>query len=57
VAIVFLPEEKSDAEETAKFVENEGKRCLLIAGDVKDPAFCTDAVERTVGDLAGSIFS
>src|SRR3954453_10648835 len=35
VAIVFLSEERTDAEETAKFVKAEGRRCLLIAGDVK----------------------
>lgn len=51
VAIVFLPEEMSDAEETAKAVEAEGRRCLLIDGDVKDPAFCCDAVKRTVEEL------
>src|SRR3982750_954415 len=51
VAIVFLPEERVDAEETAKFVEKEGGRCLLIAGDVKDPKFCTDAVEQTVSEF------
>jgi NAD(P)-dependent dehydrogenase (short-subunit alcohol dehydrogenase family) len=51
VAIVFLPEEREDAEVTAKFVEKEGGRCLLIAGDVKDPKFCTDAVEQTVSEF------
>jgi NAD(P)-dependent dehydrogenase (short-subunit alcohol dehydrogenase family) len=51
IAIVFLPAEQSDAEETAKFVENEGRRCVLIAGDVKDPKFCTDAVEQAVSEL------
>jgi NAD(P)-dependent dehydrogenase (short-subunit alcohol dehydrogenase family) len=51
VAIVYLPEEQADAEETAKFVEKEGRKCLLLAGDVKDPAFCTEAVEKTVSGL------
>jgi NAD(P)-dependent dehydrogenase (short-subunit alcohol dehydrogenase family) len=32
-------------------VEREGRRCLLIPGDVKDPAFCRDAVERTVREF------
>src|SRR5688572_2133910 len=35
-AIVFLPEEEVDAKETARHVENEGRRCLLIPGDVRD---------------------
>lgn len=48
VAIVFLPEEQRDAEETMRAVEAEGRRCLLIPGDVTEPAFCKEAVERTV---------
>jgi NAD(P)-dependent dehydrogenase (short-subunit alcohol dehydrogenase family) len=48
VAIVYLKEEQPDAEETKAAVEKEGRNCLLIPGDVKDPKFCTDAVEKTV---------
>ncbi|HET7871473.1 MAG TPA: SDR family oxidoreductase [Terriglobales bacterium] len=51
VAVVFLPEEKRDAEETAQAVEHEGRACLLIEGDVSDPEFCQEAVERTVDEL------
>lgn len=48
VAIVFLAEEQADAEETRSAVEAEGTRCVLIPGDVRDPAFCVYAVEQTV---------
>jgi NAD(P)-dependent dehydrogenase (short-subunit alcohol dehydrogenase family) len=48
VAIVYLPAEQSDAEETAKAVEQEGRSVLLLPGDVTDPKFCVEAVERTV---------
>jgi NAD(P)-dependent dehydrogenase (short-subunit alcohol dehydrogenase family) len=48
VAIVYLPEEQTDADETKKYVEGEGRKCLLLPGDVKDPAFCRGAVEKTV---------
>ncbi len=51
VAIVFLPEEKSDAEETRAAVEREGRRCELIAGDVTDARFCRQAVEQAVKAL------
>jgi NAD(P)-dependent dehydrogenase (short-subunit alcohol dehydrogenase family) len=51
VAIVYLPEEQSDAEETKKAIESEGKRCLLLPGDVRDPSFCRYAVEETVRQL------
>lgn len=47
VAVVYL-DEHEDARETQRCVEAEGKRCLLIAGDVKDAGFCRDAVSQTV---------
>ncbi|SAI74877.1 short-chain dehydrogenase [Bordetella ansorpii] len=50
VAIVYLDED-TDARETARHVEQEGRRCLTIQGDVRDPAFCREAVARTVKDL------
>jgi NAD(P)-dependent dehydrogenase (short-subunit alcohol dehydrogenase family) len=51
VAIVYLPVEQTDAEETRDAVAEEGKRCLLIPGDVRDAKFCERAVERTVAEL------
>ncbi len=51
VAIVYLPVEQSDAEETRAAVEGEGRRCALIPGDVTDAAFCKRAVDRTVEKL------
>ncbi|HEX5044895.1 MAG TPA: SDR family oxidoreductase [Candidatus Polarisedimenticolaceae bacterium] len=51
VALVYLPEEQRDAEETAEAVRQEGRRALLIPGDVTDPSFCKEAVERTVAEL------
>jgi NAD(P)-dependent dehydrogenase (short-subunit alcohol dehydrogenase family) len=47
-AITFLPPEQVDAEETQRQVEKEGRRCLLIPGDVTRPEFCQHAVEKTV---------
>ena len=46
VAIVYL-DEHDDAEETKRAVEKEGRRCILIAGDVADPKFCREAVRQT----------
>jgi NAD(P)-dependent dehydrogenase (short-subunit alcohol dehydrogenase family) len=51
VAIVYLPEEQRDAEETQKAVEAEGTRCVLIPGDVADSRFCERAVQQTVREL------
>src|SRR5690606_27735427 len=51
VAIVYLPAEETDALETRNAVEAEGRRALLIPGDVTDPDFCREAVEQTVNEL------
>lgn len=48
VAISYLPEEQVDAEETKSAVEQAGRTCLLIPGDVRDREFCRDIVEQTV---------
>jgi NAD(P)-dependent dehydrogenase (short-subunit alcohol dehydrogenase family) len=48
VAIVYLPVEEVDAAQVCSLVEQEGRRCLRIPGDVKDSAFCREAVSRTV---------
>lgn len=48
IAIVYLPEEQSDADETKRHVEKEGRSCLLLPGDVMDAGFCIEAVEQTV---------
>jgi NAD(P)-dependent dehydrogenase (short-subunit alcohol dehydrogenase family) len=50
VAIVYLNEHR-DAEATKRQVEEEGRRCLMIAGDVGDEAFCRQAVEQAVAEL------
>ncbi|MDQ2890356.1 MAG: SDR family oxidoreductase [Gemmatimonadota bacterium] len=54
VAIIFLPQEESDARETATAIEGEGRRALLIPGDVTDARFCAEAVKRTIATF-GSI--
>lgn len=51
VAIVYLPVEQPDAEETRRHVEAEGRRCVLIPGDVTEPAFCREAVDRAAREL------
>lgn len=50
VSIVYLSEH-TDAEETKRQVEQEGRKCILIAGDIGDDAFCRDAVKQTVDQL------
>jgi NAD(P)-dependent dehydrogenase (short-subunit alcohol dehydrogenase family) len=47
VAIVYHNEHE-DARITQQAVIKEGRRCILIAGDVKDRQFCEEAVEQTL---------
>ena len=50
VAISYLSEDE-DARDTAKYVEDAGRRALLLPGDVSNPGHCRDVVERTVAEL------
>ena len=52
VAIQYLCEDK-DAQCTADAVAAEGRRAILIPGDVGDRKFCQRAVARTVRELGG----
>src|SRR5438270_4861859 len=47
VAVVYL-DEHEDARETKRLVEEKGRSCLLIAGDIGSEAFCKRAIEQTV---------
>ena len=45
--------EHDDAKETARWVEKEGRRCVLAPGDIAEAKHCRDLVERAVSDLGG----
>jgi len=51
VAIMFLPEEQVDALETSRAIEAEGRRALLLPGDVTDPEYCEECIDRVVNEL------
>ncbi|HET8720692.1 MAG TPA: SDR family oxidoreductase [Nitrospira sp.] len=50
VAVVYYNEHE-DAKETQRLVEAQGRRCILIPGDVGNEQFCREAVERTVREF------
>ncbi|WP_304623768.1 SDR family oxidoreductase [Paenibacillus sp. S150] len=50
VVISYL-NEHSDAEETKRQVEQEGRKCILVAGDIGVEAFCQDLINKTVEGL------
>jgi NAD(P)-dependent dehydrogenase (short-subunit alcohol dehydrogenase family) len=51
VSVVYLEEHK-DAKETQRLVEELGRKCILIPGDIGDEKFCRKAVDETVSHLA-----
>jgi NAD(P)-dependent dehydrogenase (short-subunit alcohol dehydrogenase family) len=53
VAINYLEAEQSDAEETKRAVEAEGRRCVLLPGDLADETFCRELVARARKQLGG----
>jgi len=50
VLISYL-DEHSDAEETVRIVEKEGRRCIAVAGDIGDEAHCRQIVERAIQEF------
>ena len=50
VAVLYL-DEHEDAEETKKLVEQEGAKCILIAGDIGDESFCKESVQKVVDEF------
>jgi NAD(P)-dependent dehydrogenase (short-subunit alcohol dehydrogenase family) len=52
IAIVYL-EEDQDAASAKASVEKYGGRCITIAGDIGDDAFCAQVVKQTVRELGG----
>ncbi|MFN2492995.1 MAG: SDR family oxidoreductase [Pyrinomonadaceae bacterium] len=51
VAITYLPDEKTDAQETIQAIKDEGRSAISIAGDIQDPRFARRAVQRTIAKL------
>lgn len=47
LTIVYL-NEHDDAKKTKEVVEKAGVKCLLIAGDVGEEAFCKSVIEQTI---------
>jgi NAD(P)-dependent dehydrogenase (short-subunit alcohol dehydrogenase family) len=50
IALAYL-DEHEDANETKAMVEAEGKRCILLPGDVTQRQYCRDAAGKTVKEF------
>ncbi|MDN5710607.1 MAG: SDR family oxidoreductase [Planococcus sp. (in: firmicutes)] len=53
VAINYLPAEQSDADEVKQLIEAEGRKAVLIPGDLSDEAFNKEMVEKANTELGG----
>jgi NAD(P)-dependent dehydrogenase (short-subunit alcohol dehydrogenase family) len=52
VLIAYL-EEDDDAAEVARLVEKEGRKCVLMRGDLSDPAHCREVIDRAATEFGG----
>jgi len=48
VAMIYHPREERDAQETKRLVEAEGRKCLLLPGDLKQLSFIREAVGKVL---------
>ncbi|HVZ27985.1 MAG TPA: SDR family oxidoreductase [Rhizomicrobium sp.] len=51
--LVSYYNEDDDAGETRRLVESSGRRCVLVPGDIKEPAHCRAIVDRAISELGG----
>src|SRR6185437_3809141 len=52
LAIAYLSED-DDAQEVKGLIENEGRKAVLVRGDLRDPNHCKAVVQRAVDELGG----
>jgi len=52
VLIAYLNEDQ-DAQETAKYIEEAGRKAVLVPGDIREQEHCKQIVERAVQELGG----
>lgn len=53
VAIAYLPQEESDADDVIALIEAEGQKALALPGDITDPDWCKALVTKTVEAFGG----
>lgn len=53
VAINYLPEEQSDAEEVVRYIEKAGRKAVLLPGDIQNEDFCKSMVKEAREKLGG----
>lgn len=51
ILISYMGEEESDAKETARVVEDAGRKCVRVAGDIQEEAHCKAMIDRAVKEF------
>ena len=51
VVVGYLPAEEEDAQATARWIEDAGRKAVLVPGDLADPAHCREIVDRAVSEF------
>ena len=52
VLIAYLDEDE-DAQDVARYVEDAGRKCVLMRGDLSDPAHCRTVIDRAAQEFGG----
>jgi NAD(P)-dependent dehydrogenase (short-subunit alcohol dehydrogenase family) len=53
LVLSYLPSEQADAEEVRDLLEGEGRKAVLVPGDISDEQYCKDLVATAVEELGG----
>ncbi|KMQ89688.1 short-chain dehydrogenase reductase sdr [Lasius niger] len=53
IALNYLPQEQSDAEDCAKYIRQAGRKIFLIPGDLRDENFCNALTQEAAKQLGG----
>jgi NAD(P)-dependent dehydrogenase (short-subunit alcohol dehydrogenase family) len=53
LVLSYLPSEQKDAEEVRDLLEGEGRKAVLVPGDISDEQYCKDLVQKAVDELGG----
>ncbi|MDV3126955.1 SDR family oxidoreductase [Mycobacterium sp. 21AC1] len=52
VLIAYLNEDV-DAQDVKRYVEEAGRKCVLVPGDLSEPAHCREVIDRALAELGG----
>ena len=53
MAINYYPSEEPDAQQVASLIRQAGRKAVLIPGDLREEAFCTNLVAKALAELGG----